>query len=99
MQNVRKDMGMTKHIIHEASRRGVLQAGISIVAGAAITERARAQDQPQKIAKSLVMYQEQPKDGQHCSICAQFLPPNACKIVAGEINPNGWCAAFAPKGS
>ncbi|MBS0558521.1 MAG: high-potential iron-sulfur protein [Proteobacteria bacterium] len=74
----------------------MLQAGLAIVAGAAIADQAMAQD-AQKIDKKLVMYQEQPKDGQHCAICAQFMPPNACKIVAGEINPNGWCAAFAPK--
>jgi hypothetical protein len=24
-------------------------------------------------------------------------PPNACKIVSGTIDPNGWCIAYAPK--
>jgi len=77
----------------------MLQAGLAIVAGATIAEKATAQEQAQKIDPKLVMYQQQPKDGQHCAICVQFQPPNACKIVAGEISPNGWCAAFAPKQS
>jgi hypothetical protein len=28
-----------------------------------------------------------------------FVAPNACKVVKGVISPNGWCVAFAPKGS
>jgi hypothetical protein len=27
-----------------------------------------------------------------------FQPPKSCALVAGVINPNGWCGAFAPKG-
>jgi len=45
----------------------------------------------------LVQYQQTPKDGQQCSLCVNWQPPNACKVVAGTINPNGWCVAFAPK--
>jgi len=24
-----------------------------------------------------------------------FEKPNACKVVAGEVSPDGWCKAFA----
>jgi hypothetical protein len=34
-----------------------------------------------------------------CSGCVNFVAPNACKVVKGVINPNGWCVAYAPKGS
>ena len=44
-----------------------------------------------------MQYQNQPKDGQECDKCAQWVDPNACKIVAGTINPKGYCVAFAPK--
>ncbi|HYZ33216.1 MAG TPA: high-potential iron-sulfur protein [Crenalkalicoccus sp.] len=76
------------------SRRTLLQAGLTVAAGGAAA-RATAQ---QKLAKELIMYQDQPKDGQQCSNCQHWQPPNACAIVAGEISPNGWCGAFAPKG-
>jgi hypothetical protein len=90
-----------------ASRRGVFKAGMAILAaGAAGTGFARAQPAPApvkvvqtKIAKTMLMYQDHPNDGNHCAICAQFEPPDQCKIVEGPVSPNGWCAAFAPKGS
>jgi hypothetical protein len=80
------------------SRRRVLAGGAAVLAGAAglATRAARAQ---QKLAQSAVQYQEQPKDGQMCSGCVNFVAPNACKIVDGTINPNGWCIAYAPKSS
>ncbi|MGH2927476.1 MAG: iron oxidase [Solirubrobacteraceae bacterium] len=81
------------------SRRSVLQAGAGLVAGAAIVGTAGAAEaaDPPKLAKKVVMYQDHPKNGQHCSICVHFVPPNACKIVAGDISPNGWCGVFSPK--
>ncbi len=82
----------------KASRRSILRAGAAIVAAGAVVKHAAAQD-TQKIEKSLVGYVDKSvnPDGQHCSICANFQPPAACAIVAGAINPNGWCGAFAPK--
>jgi anaerobic selenocysteine-containing dehydrogenase len=93
-----------------ASRRGVFKAGVAILAagaaGAAGTAFAKAQPAPApvkvaqtKIAKAMLMYQDTPKDGNHCGICAQFEPPDQCKIVEGPVQQNGWCAAFAPKGA
>ena len=55
---------------------------------------ANAQD---KIAQDQVQYQKTPKDGNKCSMCVNWDPPNACKIVAGTIDPNGWCIAYAPR--
>lgn len=81
----------------KTSRRTFIAAGAAVVAaGVGVAATARAQDQ--KIAKTAVMYQDKPKDGQMCSKCVNFEAPNACKIVAGTIAPEGWCAAYAPKG-
>ena len=79
------------------SRRDMLRMGVMIVAGVAVASGARAEDE--KIAQELVQYQNMPKDGQKCNMCAQWVEPNACKIVAGNINPNGYCVAYAPKES
>ena len=80
------------------SRRDMLRTGAIIaagVAGVAAASSARAQDE--KIAQELVQYQNTPKDGQECDKCAQWVDPDACKIVAGKINPKGYCVAYAPK--
>ena len=78
------------------SRREVLRTGVAVLTGGLVAAAsARAQDQ--KIAQELVQYQDHPKDGAKCSACAQWQPPNACAIVAGKINPEGWCVAYAPK--
>jgi len=77
------------------SRRDMLRTGMMIATGVAVASTARAQDE--KIAQELVQYQDQPKDGQKCNMCAQWVEPNACKIVSGKISPNGYCVAYAPK--
>ena len=74
---------------------GMLAAGAGLAASPARAASTRLADE--KLAHELVQYQETPKDGAMCSKCAQFVPPNACNIVASPINPNGWCVAFAPK--
>jgi hypothetical protein len=87
-----------KSVTGQPSRRTAIKTGLTLAAGACLslvaTARASAQE---KIAQAQVMYQEMPKDGAKCSLCVNWVAPNACKIVAGTINPNGWCVAFAPK--
>jgi hypothetical protein len=103
---IQGDKGMAKDEATPASRRGVFKAGMAILAaGAAGTAFAKAAPAPAgvkvaqttKIAKAMLQYQDHPNDGKHCAICAQFEPPDQCKIVEGPISPDGWCAAFAPK--
>ena len=78
------------------SRRAVIRTGLGLVAaGTVAVAGARAQDQ--KIAQALVQYQPTPKDGVVCVNCANWVAPNACKIVEGVINPQGWCIAYGPK--
>ena len=74
----------------------MLRTGLGVAAGATLAASA-AQAQDEKIAQELVQYQDQPKDGQQCNKCAQYVDPNACKIVAGKISPQGYCVAYAPK--
>ncbi len=50
-----------------------------------------------KILQAAVKYQKAPKDGKECSGCNFFEPPNACKQVAGEIVPTGWCLLWVKK--
>ena len=80
------------------TRRIAIKTGLGAMAGiAGAAATARAQDE--KIAQNLVQYQDHPKDGNQCDGCVNWVSPNACKIVSGNINPKGWCVAYAPKES
>ena len=46
------------------------------------------------VPKARAHYQGSPNGGQHCGLCAHFLAPNHCAIVAGKISSNGWCKFF-----
>ncbi len=74
------------------SRRTVL-----ISAGAAPLLALTASQAQAKIAQTPVQYQTMPKDGHQCDGCAQFVAPNSCKLVDGEIAPSGWCALWVKK--
>ena len=81
-----------------ASRRKVLRAGMAGLAamGTAIAMAGRVHAQA-KISPKLVQYIEvSRKPSQNCANCAQFIVPNACKIVQGEIAPAGWCVSWGP---
>ena len=77
------------------SRRSILISAVgstSLLAGA--TRWAEAEV---KVPQSAVHYQPSPKDGQDCQHCYQFAAPNACKLVAGDITPIGWCRLWVKK--
>jgi hypothetical protein len=57
-----------------------------------VTSRARAAE---KMSKKEAEYQDDPKDIRMCATCSLFEPPRACKVVEGDISPNGWCKVFA----
>ena len=85
---------MSEETEFQMSRRAVLWTGVSALATGLITSRAAAQ---QKAAQKLVQYQETPKGPQQCDNCLHFEAPAGCKLVAGKINPKGWCQLYAPK--
>ena len=85
------------------SRRGALAAMVSvtgaagaIVAGVAAAP-AKASDAASQLRKEDVRYQDQPKGDQRCTGCKNFVGPSACRVVAGPVNPNGWCLLFQAK--
>jgi hypothetical protein len=76
----------------KVSRRSVLLQGVVCATGAATilavsANSAKADLLPQKS----VQYQDTPKADRQCDGCSLFVAPNACKNVAGEISPKGWC--------
>jgi hypothetical protein len=81
------------------SRRHLFQVA-SMAAGtigsAALVRNALA-GTPSKAPKSAVGYQGAPKGDQSCSVCANFVAPSDCRVVASPITPNAWCRLFQPK--
>jgi hypothetical protein len=85
------------------SRRRMLAAtatlggafGASVLAGRSVN----AADSDSQLRKADVQYQDQPKGQQRCSGCTNFEAPSACKVVSGNVNPNGWCLLFKAKAS
>ena len=76
------------------SRRTVL---IAAAGAAPVLALAATGAQAAKLAQSAVKYQDSPKDGKQCDGCKLFVAPNACKSVAGDVSPSGWCALWVKK--
>jgi hypothetical protein len=82
----------------DRSRRSVLRAVLQVLAtgmpAASMSGRVCAQSQD-KMTKARAEYQEAPNGIYSCATCTLFVPPAGCKVVEGEISPDGWCKAFA----
>jgi hypothetical protein len=74
----------------------MLLRGAVRAAGAAAILGSTANRAAAKISQAAVAYQPQPNGDKRCDRCAQFQPPNACKIIDGTISPQGWCKVFVP---
>jgi High potential iron-sulfur protein len=49
----------------------------------------------EKMSKQAAQYQDTPKGIAMCATCSLFLEPRSCKVVEGDVSPNGWCNAYA----
>ncbi len=51
-----------------------------------------------KVPQQAVQYQTEPKNGQKCDGCLHFIAAsNSCKLVEGQISPDGWCTLWTKK--
>lgn len=49
-----------------------------------------------KASQASVQYQVQPQGEQKCGNCMHFnADSNTCKVVEGQISPEGWCRIWA----
>jgi hypothetical protein len=81
-----------EHSSAKMSRRSALLQGAACAAGAATILAASAYSaKSNPLPQVSVRYQDTPKDDRQCDNCSLFVAPNACKNVAGEISPKGWC--------
>jgi hypothetical protein len=76
-----------------ARRRWIRVALRGVAAGLTVGVVARAAAQ-EKMTRQEADYQDSPKDIRMCATCTLFVPPKSCKVVDGEVSPNGWCKLF-----
>ncbi|HET7775629.1 MAG TPA: hypothetical protein VFK74_04620 [Azospira sp.] len=92
------------------ARRAVLRAAVAAGCGwwmssvfsaeEAKPGKGTASPEPsvKKSTQASVQYQTKPKGELKCSRCANFIPEsNTCKVVEGQINPEGWCILWTRK--
>lgn len=84
--------------------RGALVVGCSLLVPATLfsspanSANSAAQGATKKVSKASVQYQTQPKGVKKCGGCLHFIAEsNTCKLVEGQISPNGWCSLWAQK--
>ncbi len=78
----------------DGSRRklmGAMAKGIS----AGLVLRIAPTQASEKMTRQQAEYQDTPNGIYSCAMCTLFEKPNTCKVVAGEVSPDGWCKAFA----
>ena len=50
-----------------------------------------------KQTKAEARYRDHPNGPQRCGLCANFVPPNDCRVIEGPVMENGWCRNFRAK--
>jgi hypothetical protein len=51
-----------------------------------------------RVSKEQAKYQEQPNGDQKSGNCQQFIAEsNTCKVVEGQVSPEGWCTLWVKK--
>ena len=68
---------------------------VFLAAAGMIDRPPRSFAQTEKLSKKQAEYQDSPKEIQMCATCTLFVAPRSCKVVEGDISPNGWCKAYA----
>lgn len=70
----------------------------SLIVGATASVFALGASRPllalDRLTKQAVDYQDTPMGIQMCSNCSLFEQPSSCKLVEGDISPNGWCKDY-----
>lgn len=80
------------------SKNGKTSTGAAPDSSAAPSAESAAPAETAKVSQASVQYQSQPKGDQKCSECLHFIAEsNTCKLVEGQISPDGWCALWAQK--
>ncbi len=83
------------------TRRFVLRGAVAVGCGLCLpvifSGKANSQA-TKKMPQANVQYQTKPKDERNCGNCANFIAASkTCKLVEGQVSPEGWCNLWAAK--
>jgi hypothetical protein len=83
----------------DISRRKLLRtatfaaaAGVFVIAAAGSSAVAGS-----KFSQKTAKYQATPKGADRCANCSLYESAGTCKVVEGQVAPNGWCNLYARK--
>jgi hypothetical protein len=82
------------------SRRTVLRSAALMVGGGAIVASlggAAAMADATKMSQSAAGYRPIPMGKARCDNCVQWVGPTVCKVVSGQLSPQGWCSLYGVK--
>lgn len=80
------------------SKKGANSTGTAPPGSPATSAEYAAPTTTSKASQASVQYQPQPKGEQKCDGCLQFIAEsNTCKVVEGQISPDGWCRLWVKK--
>ena len=78
----------------DRSRRKLMGAAANAISAGLLLRLAPTQAS-EEMTRQQAEYQDKPNGIYSCALCTLFEKPNTCKVVAGEVRPDGWCKAFA----
>lgn len=80
------------------AKKGANSTSAAPAGQAASSGDAAAPATPGKVSQASVQYQAQPKGELKCAGCMHFeAGSGACKLVDGQVSPEGWCSLWAKK--
>jgi hypothetical protein len=79
----------------DRSRRKLMGTAVKAISAGLLLLRIAPTRASEKMTRQQAEYQDKPNGIYSCALCTLFEKPNACKVVAGEVSPEGWCKAFA----
>jgi hypothetical protein len=86
------------------TRRGLLTIAAALTTASLLPKSAKA---TAELSMASAEYRDVPYQGHVCAQCVYFIfkpataagPQSHCQLIAGNINPAGWCDLWAPKAS
>jgi hypothetical protein len=80
----------------DVSRRHFVEKAVAaLIVGGAISGCATGPAVSGTTPKADAQYQDRPSGLEKCSFCKHFHSPDICDVVAGPVNPQGWCRFYA----
>jgi High potential iron-sulfur protein len=87
-----------RHTLDISRRRLLRTVTFAAATGALVAAAATAPAiAGAKFSQATAKYQSTPKGADRCANCSQYESAGTCRVVEGQVAPNGWCNLYARK--